>query len=319
MKRLTLILTSCLFSCLLFAQSSIDWDKFASVAAVEGATVAELATNITAGFTTEVDKAAAIYYWMTHNIAYDTKMLEKMRKEGFKRERLPKDEVTRRKHEQVQYAFEKHKGVCQNYARFFLQLCNGAGLESTFVSGHSRGNVMKPGILGVGHAWNVVKIDGDWALVDATWGAGGINSKGRFVFNFKPGYFLPDPDSFSYSHLPTDPEWQLVDTVVTEEQFLRQPAVGVGFLNYGLRDLNYDVYRLELKKGNLLRITFKASESPGEILCVNMTSGKQIPCTTFVKGKDYTVTLPRKQVRNMVFNLRNEKNEPLVTYRLFVR
>lgn len=317
--RFLLFLTTVILPCFLTAQSPVDWDKFSSVASANGATVEELATNITTGYTAEADKAAALYYWMTHNVAYDTKLLGKMMKTGMKRERLPRDEVARRKEEQVQYAFQKHKGVCQNYARLFRRLCIAVGLESDFISGHSRGNAMKPGTLGVGHAWNVVKIDGEWALVDATWGAGSVNSKSKFVFRFKPGYFMPDPGSFSYSHLPRDPQWQLVEEPLTEEQFLEQPAIGSGFLSYGLRALNYDTYRLELEKGNLLRIRFKASKSPGEIVCVNMTSSRQIPCTATSKGEEYTVTVPRNQVRNMVLNLRNENNEPLLSYRLSVR
>jgi uncharacterized protein (TIGR03000 family) len=39
------------------------------------------------------------------------------------------------------------------------------------------------------HAWNAVKLDGEWHLVDATWGAGGIKDK-QFVKKFKDYYFL---------------------------------------------------------------------------------------------------------------------------------
>jgi transglutaminase/protease-like cytokinesis protein 3 len=317
--RLTLFLTAALLPVFLTAQAPLDWDKFSSVSAAKGVTVEELAANITSGFTSETDKAAAIYYWTTHNIAYDTKMLEKMRKEGFKRERLPKAEVAKRKNDQIQYAFQKHKGVCQNYARLFRSLCIVVGLECDFISGYARGNVMKPGTLGVGHAWNVVKIDGEWTLIDATWGAGNVNSKNKFVFKFKPGYFMPDPGSFSYSHLPKDPQWQLVEEPLTEEQFLVQPATSSGFLSYGLKDLNHVTYRLNLEKGDPLKISFKASESPGEIICVNMTLSRQIPCTATAKGEEYIITVPKREVRNMVLNLRNAKNEGLVSYRLSVR
>lgn len=319
MLRLFILLVVASFSSQLSAQNSIDWERFAQVAAIKGATVQELADKVTASYSTEKDKAAALYYWVTHNVAYDTKMLGKMLKGGMGPERLPVEEIARRKEEQVQYALQKGKGVCQNYARLYRSLCMAADLECVFISGHSRGNAMQPGTLGVGHAWNAVKVDEKWSLVDATWGAGSVNSKRKFNFRFKPGYFLPDPGSFSFSHLPKEEKWQLVEVPVSEEEFLAQPAIGPGFLSYGLHNLNYDTYRLALKRGKPLAITFTAKEAPGEILCVNMTAGKQIPCTATAEGNEYTITVPEKQVRNMVFNLRNRANEALVSYRLSVR
>ncbi len=319
MLRILPLLAFAGFSSILFAQPAVDWSRFAAVASADGATVEELAEQITSTFTSEQDKAAALYYWVTHNVAYDTKMLGKMLKQGLAAERLPLAEIARRKEEQVQYAFQKRKGVCQNYARLYRRLCTAIDLECAFITGHSRGNAMQPGTLGVGHAWNAVKVDGDWYLVDATWGAGGVNAKRKFTFGFKPGYFMPDPGSFSFSHLPDETEWQLVEAPVTEAAFLAQPAIGPGFLNYGLRNLNHATYRLELERGNPLDITFTAAAAPGEIICVNMTSGKQIPCTVTATGTAYTVTVPDRQVRNMVFNLRNRKNEALVSYRLSVK
>ena len=57
-------------------------------------------------------------------------------------------------------AFTNGLAVCDGYAGMFQALATQAGLESLVVLGNTdRG----------GHAWNVVKVDGRWKIVDTTW------------------------------------------------------------------------------------------------------------------------------------------------------
>ncbi|SDZ81072.1 Putative cell wall binding repeat-containing protein [Oribacterium sp. KHPX15] len=48
------------------------------------------------------------------------------------------------------------KAVCQGYAEAFQELCESAGLSTRIVSNSN-------------HAWNLVKLDGQWYHVDITW------------------------------------------------------------------------------------------------------------------------------------------------------
>lgn len=52
------------------------------------------------------------------------------------------------------------KGVCSSYAKAFLLLASQAGLESVYVTGDTPNGL---------HAWNYVKVDGTWRVVDVTW------------------------------------------------------------------------------------------------------------------------------------------------------
>lgn len=53
-------------------------------------------------------------------------------------------------------------GVCNAYASLFKLLADGAGLESTIVTGNSLQN-------GEDHMWNMVKVDGNYYHIDTTW------------------------------------------------------------------------------------------------------------------------------------------------------
>ena len=69
------------------------------------------------------------------------------------------------------FSGERPGTVCEGYAKAFQLLMNATGIECNYVVGNG-GNV--------GHAWNQVKLDGDWYNVDLTWNDTRNNSSHRY-------------------------------------------------------------------------------------------------------------------------------------------
>ena len=184
-----------------------------------------LAHYLCDGLSTDREKANAIYNWITHNIRYDIKA-------------FVKGDL---KHDRADRTLRRRKSVCEGYAYLFTEMGRAAGLQTVTVEGYARDWIFDNGdkLYVPRHIWNAVMIDGAWHLVDPTWGAGGsLQSPGwlrrqmnrlsknpvqsgklRFVFNYDTSYFLQDPEQFRIVHLPTDPIWQLTDTLMPASVF----------------------------------------------------------------------------------------------------
>jgi hypothetical protein len=127
----------------------------------------------------------------------------------------------------AQNTLKTRKGLCDGYSSLFYELAKSAGLDVRRIRGYSKGHYYYPGrkFDDVNHEWVAVKIDGDWRLVDPTWGAGVIED-GRFVKKFDGTYFLTPPAYFLFDHLPSDPNWQLVRDKMDLEEFEAQVYPG---------------------------------------------------------------------------------------------
>ena len=82
------------------------------------------------------------------------------------------------------------------------------------------------------HAWNAVMLDGEWKLLDCTWGAGFVNGN-DFHRSYSDFYFCADPKEFLTSHFPDDEKWQLVDRPISRADFdvlspIKGPRSGMG-------------------------------------------------------------------------------------------
>ncbi|PLX12768.1 MAG: hypothetical protein C0598_05480, partial [Marinilabiliales bacterium] len=191
--------------------------------------IEELAKQIDQDFSNEEDKTRAVYSWIANNVEYDFKLA----KTKNKRIRISYESEEERKQKEYDIMYEdanstlkRRKAVCEGYSSLFKILCDLNDIECVKVQGFSK---LSPRYIGKipkvpDHTWNAVKINGEWKLVDVTWGAGHKDDQsGKFVKQFTDIFFFTDPDDFVLNHYPLDKKWLLTDKSI--EEFSNYPFV----------------------------------------------------------------------------------------------
>lgn len=165
-----------------------------------------IADALTKPFTSDIDKARALFAWIATNIEYNYTAF----KNGI--------ELT----QNVNEVLNSGKAMCFGFSLLFQDLGLKAGLECVIIEGYAKGLGYEKGqkFRKPNHAWNAVKIAGQWYLMDVTWAAGPPrelmrNQRAVDLVNF----FMADPADFIRTHLPEDPTWQLLDKKQTLEEF----------------------------------------------------------------------------------------------------
>jgi len=165
------------------------------------------------------EKAWCIYRWVCDRLAYNV--------EAFLAKK-PGDNS-------VETVLKTRLCVCEGYSRMFLKLCQEAGLEAVKVQGIARNGSKdakgKPAF--EFHAWNAVKLDGKWELIESTFGSGSVDKK-AFVKNFEPMFFMVPPEQMRFTHFPENAKWQLLEKTISREDFAKQPLVQASLFKLGL-------------------------------------------------------------------------------------
>ena len=91
------------------------------------------------------------------------------------------------------------KCVCEGYAKTFQYFMNEIGIENTIVIGTGTNSRKET----ENHAWNYVKLDGEWYAVDVTWDDPVITGGGRLTNKSRYKYFLKGSDTMKERHIPS--------------------------------------------------------------------------------------------------------------------
>lgn len=159
------------------------------------------------------DRVRALHDWVADRIAYDG--------EAFRDRQFPPQDA--------ETVHRTRKAVCAGYARLLTRLGQLADERIVYLVGEAKalGGVW-------GHAWNAAQLDGGWVLMDATWSAGGLDPSFRFQKDFSTDFLFAPPAFFAETHLPDEPDWQLLEPPLDRVAFLRSHGRTPAFFGSGI-------------------------------------------------------------------------------------
>ena len=130
---------------------------------------------------TECEREEYIHNYIINNCDYDEKAVEN-------------DDVQSNEND-AYGALVDGKAVCEGYARAFQLLCNKANIDCVLLSGTADSD---------NHAWNGVKIGGDWYQIDVTW-----DDVDDFIYDSHEYFNLTD--SLMYEDHTLSPKYSEID------------------------------------------------------------------------------------------------------------
>jgi transglutaminase/protease-like cytokinesis protein 3 len=114
-------------------------------------------------------------------------------------------------------------------------------IETVIISGHIRDERNQYVELDIDdnyrHAWNAIKLNGNWRLIDTTWGTSNDDSQSEFYFDIKPQLLIN-------THYPENSKWQLLKKPLSLEEFNNSKFVKLTWFFSGFSDIP------KLKKDN---------------------------------------------------------------------
>ena len=159
-----------------------------------------IAKYITSNYKTNADKTRAAFIWTASNISYDTNY-------SF--------DTSENRNDKIERSLQTGRGICENYAALFTEICNKVGVRSFVIEGYTKQNSV---VNSQSHVWSACQIDGSWYLFDTTWGAGYIKD-GKFISKINNTYFQQKPEIFLESHMPFDYLWQFSNSPISNQDF----------------------------------------------------------------------------------------------------
>ena len=201
MNKIFLIII--LFNLNISAQIKVDSIRFKhALKAPKTLNVKYLARFLNVGAKSDEKTVETFYYWIHQNIEYDYNLLKK--------EHKTEEDIS------VKTTLENKKTICSGYSDLFFELCQSVKIECVKINGVAQVGSEKEG---QPHAWNAVKLNEKWLLIDTTWGSGGEFYPETYEKNLNLKYLFSNPESFILNHLPEENKWQLLETPITKDEF----------------------------------------------------------------------------------------------------
>ncbi len=271
MPRLTILYTILFlfFPVCLFSQPINTVTDFSSVDSAARTVkykndISQLTNDLVKPYSRPLFQVRAIFIWITENIRYDYKFMNKGKeikipdcKPGIDCGQM----LIEWENNYLKQVIRQGKAVCDGYARLFRKMCDIAGIRSSVISGYTKTKPYQVGVAGpVNHAWNAVWVDSAYHFVDATWAAGYCEedeSTGKLL-NFQKRYdnyywFTPFHD-LARNHYPKEGRW-VFEPNYTKEKFANNPWISPDIIS-DIRLVTPGTGVIHVKKGDTIHFKF---------------------------------------------------------------
>lgn len=172
-------------------------DAYAARQRLHGRDIERLTDTLTAPYATELEKARAIFVWISENIAYDCGAENRLPEE-------PAEATEPLYYTQVQLKniLDTRRTRCEGFAFLFQVMCKLAGIQCVMLEGFARfaGEKVDPATVSPNHAWNAVCLDGAWYEMDVTAGSGHCEGR-RYQPAREEAYFRMSPQLLERTYI----------------------------------------------------------------------------------------------------------------------
>lgn len=257
--------------------------------------IEHFANKIASDFKSDIERTRATYYWIANNITYDYKSLRKKRK---KKKIKSKSKAN---YEAKLHAFNrkiaektlrKKSAVCEGYSQLITEVLRDLDIISVVVTGYAKRFPSEIGRIrrNSNHAWNAVRIEEDWYLIDATWSTGNSMYNKEF-FRFSDTYFMINPKNLILSHFPDDKQWQLLKKPVSKINYFNLPIYYPAYHKSGLKLQNNFNGNITTKTDSIIQLDFTKIDT-NKTYYYSFDEGRSDEIEFKIEGNSYKVIIP---------------------------
>lgn len=206
--------------------------------------ITEIAGPLTEKLNTEHEKFRAIFRWITDNIEYN-KAAGNV---------ADADKIVR-----------KNKAVCQGFSNLLKEMCDLVRIECEVITGYTKTEVrdINKKLDKTDHAWNSVKLNGQWYLCDVTWATSKYNViTRRFMKEFDEHYYLTPADKFILDHFPKEKRHQYLPKPIKAKAFVKTPVFYPDYFHLKMDKIQPEKGKFKIKQGKPLCVSFLSREKP---------------------------------------------------------
>lgn len=119
------------------------------------------------------------------------------------------------------------------------------------------------------HAWNAVKINNNWRLLDPTWAAGTVDDidkdDPKYSKEFKEIYYFTPPEKIIFNHFPDHFKYQYLAKAVPKEKFKKWPLFTSAYLSEKIIEIHPHTSMIKAKVGDTVIFRLKTLSNATEI------------------------------------------------------